>query len=85
MGFSTDTLRRSLASDALHLMLLPTEACNFRCRYCYEDHAPERMSPELVGAVKAFLSRRATDLRWLYVSWFGGVAGQEHGGGKCED
>lgn len=27
----------SLRNDVLHLILLPTEQCNFRCTYCYED------------------------------------------------
>src|SRR5512142_3373110 len=29
--------RSCLSNDSLHLILLPTEACNFRCVYCYED------------------------------------------------
>jgi uncharacterized protein len=60
------------AANALHLILLPTEACNFRCSYCYEDFALGRMSPELVRGVERFIARRAPILDRLDLSWFGG-------------
>ena len=65
-------LLRCLANNMLHLVLMPTEACNFRCTYCYEDFRYARMEPAVRRGVKAFLSRRAADLNWLEMSWFGG-------------
>jgi len=65
-------LRQSVANDLLHLVMMPTEACNFRCTYCYEDFRLARMLPEVVRGVEHFLSRRAPDLRGLEISWFGG-------------
>ena len=62
----------SLANDVLHLILMPTEACNFRCVYCYESFAHGRMRPDVVRGVKALLGRRAAGLRSLTLSWFGG-------------
>lgn len=62
----------AFCSDSLHLILLPTERCNFRCAYCYEDFAIGRMRPETVLAVKRLIDRRLDDLRSLSVSWFGG-------------
>ncbi|HKQ18883.1 MAG TPA: radical SAM protein [Candidatus Eisenbacteria bacterium] len=56
----------------LHLILLPTEACNFRCVYCYESFRFKRMEPWVVEGVKRLLSRRAADLNALSISWFGG-------------
>lgn len=53
-------------------MLLPTEACNFRCVYCYERFAHGRMKRPVVDGVKALLARRAPRLSFLTVSWFGG-------------
>ena len=61
-----------IASDVLHLILMPTERCNFRCTYCYEDFAQGKMSPSLVRAITLFLRRRAPELRSLSLSWFGG-------------
>lgn len=56
----------------LHLILMPTEACNFRCVYCYETFALKRMRADVVAGVKRLLSQRASDLTWLLLSWFGG-------------
>jgi sulfatase maturation enzyme AslB (radical SAM superfamily) len=57
---------------ALHLILMPTEACNFRCVYCYERFEHHRMKPAVVRGVKNLMSRRAQELDRLGVSWFGG-------------
>ncbi|MET9450322.1 radical SAM protein [Streptomyces cinerochromogenes] len=62
----------SLTSDSLHLILLPTEQCNFRCVYCYEDFQIGRMADVTVQAVKHLVDRRVGELRALGVSWFGG-------------
>ena len=56
----------------LHLILLPTEACNFRCVYCYESFRLKRMEPWVVQGVKRLIGRRAAGLRALSISWFGG-------------
>jgi len=45
-------LVNSLRTDRLQLILLPTEQCNFRCTYCYEDFAIGRMSDAVVAGVK---------------------------------
>lgn len=65
-------LRESLSPDRLHLILMPTEACNFRCIYCYESFRLQRMEPGVVLGIKSLLSRRAPGLRWLQIGWFGG-------------
>ncbi len=62
----------ALRNDVLHLILLPTEQCNFRCVYCYEDFSIGRMSFTTIQGVKRFIDRRMKDLRLLHVSWFGG-------------
>ena len=63
---------RSLRPDSLHLVLLPTEACNFRCTYCYEDFALARMKPWVVRGVKNLIAARAPGLAVLHLAWFGG-------------
>jgi len=56
----------------LHLIIMPTERCNFRCVYCYEDFSIGRMKPLMVDSVKALLARRIPDLDSLEINWFGG-------------
>jgi uncharacterized protein len=72
MILSTDDLARSLSNERLHLILMPTEACNFRCVYCYEDFKYRRMEPWVVEAVRRWIASRAPRLRSLHLSWFGG-------------
>jgi uncharacterized protein len=67
-----DGVEASFGNSYLHLVLMPTEACNFRCTYCYEDFALGRMHPEVVTGVKRWLEQRAPELRSLTLSWFGG-------------
>lgn len=51
---------------------MPTEACNFRCAYCYETFALKRMTPSLVSGVKRLIERRAPRASRMQLSWFGG-------------
>jgi len=64
--------RTCLTPESLGLILMPTEQCNFRCTYCYEDFAMGRMAPGVVAGVKALITARAPALRELHLSWFGG-------------
>ncbi len=59
-------------TDSLHLVILTTESCNFRCTYCYEDFPRGKMSGETMNALKSYVLAKAPTLRYLSVSWFGG-------------
>lgn len=72
MKLAPARLRECLAADILHLILMPTEACNFRCTYCYEDFKLARMEPGVVRGVKNLLTSRASELTQLDIAWFGG-------------
>lgn len=72
MRIALGEVRTALDSGFLNLIILPTEQCNFRCSYCYEDFSVGRMQPDTVSAVKNLISARAGELHTLVVSWFGG-------------
>ena len=59
-------------NDRLHLTLLPTKQCNFRCKYCYEDFQGGRMSQGVIDSLAHLVRRQAANLRTLSISWFGG-------------
>jgi len=59
-------------TDALELILLASEDCNFRCTYCYEAFARGTMQPEVRASIKKLVESRLPLIRRLYVSWFGG-------------
>lgn len=58
----------------LHLTILPTERCNFRCTYCYEDFAIGKMKRPVVEGIKNLIKRRIENagLKSLQFEWFGG-------------
>ncbi len=58
--------------DVLELILLASEDCNFRCRYCYEDFPRGTMSAEVCQAVILHVKAKLPRLRHLSISWFGG-------------
>ncbi|MGO4888980.1 radical SAM protein [Anaerobacillus sp. MEB173] len=59
-------------TDMMHLIIMPTEACNFRCTYCYESFPRGNMSGEVLAGLKKFVETKAGQLSNLMVSWFGG-------------
>ena len=72
MNISSQDILGAVADDVVHLILFPTEACNFRCTYCYETFQYGRMLPKVVEAIKSFLRLRMKDLKFIGISWFGG-------------
>lgn len=59
-------------TNALELILMPSEDCNFRCKYCYEDFLRGTMRPEVRLGIRNLVEKRAKYLDRLSVSWFGG-------------
>ena len=67
-----DELAFAFNNKRLDLSILPTEQCNFRCIYCYEDFSIGKMSRDTIRGVKRLIERRIDGLSHLSVSWFGG-------------
>lgn len=67
-----DEFRDAFRTDVAELVVLPTEACNFRCTYCYEDFARGAMSAATVNAVLRFVAARVPGLSSFALGWFGG-------------
>lgn len=59
-------------TDTMHLILMPTEACNFRCTYCYQTFPQGKMKPEVREGIKKYVEQKASTLKHLNISWFGG-------------
>lgn len=56
----------------LDLTIMPTEGCNFRCIYCYEDHEPIMMDRKLIESLKLFLKNQIQNYNCISIAWFGG-------------
>jgi len=63
---------RSTSDGFMQLTLLPTEKCNFRCVYCYEDFKIGKMSRDTIDGIKSLLTKSAPELKNLAIQWFGG-------------
>ncbi len=63
---------KSFDNKRLHLIIMPTEKCNFRCTYCYEDFENGKMSRDVIDGIKSLINVRAPDLHTLEIGWFGG-------------
>jgi uncharacterized protein len=68
----SDLINCSVSNKLLQLIIFPTEACNFRCVYCYETYRHGRMDKTTIEGIKNYLSVRIPELTSLHVSWFGG-------------
>jgi uncharacterized protein len=66
--------RQHYRTDELRLILLASEDCNFRCRYCYETFPRGTMAPEVRRGITRMVAKRFAEssLRYLRVGWFGG-------------
>lgn len=71
-NFDMARLAHLVSDKTLSLIIMPTEACNFRCTYCYEDFSIGRMPLRVTAGIKALLDRRAPDLDHLEINFFGG-------------
>lgn len=63
---------RSVLDHTFNAILMPTEGCNFRCPYCYENHIPTTMTRHLFEQILAYLSDQCTKFENIILSWFGG-------------
>lgn len=67
-------VRRALYPKMLNLIILPTEKCNFRCTYCYEDFEIGKMKRPIIEGIKNLIKARVEreSIEALELSWFGG-------------
>lgn len=71
-GFSKKNLSASLSEENFNLIIYPTEQCNFRCVYCYEDFEIGKMPSWLIEATKQLMTNKAESIKALSIIWFGG-------------
>ncbi len=71
VDFKTE-LAAALSDKILHLTLLPTEECNFRCTYCYEHFNNQKMDEKVINGIQNLIAQRLDELNFLSISWFGG-------------
>lgn len=56
----------------LSLIIMPTEQCNFRCKYCYETFSKGKMTKETQDSLIEFVRKNIANYIGVSVVWFGG-------------
>lgn len=68
---TADEVRRQWQESG-QLVVMPTERCNLRCSYCYQDFQKPGMRPDLVAGVMQYLERTLPEHSTFDLAWFGG-------------
>lgn len=63
---------KSVLDDIFMVTLMPTEGCNFRCPYCYEDHNRGGMTRDTLDRIKEYIAAQAPHYKQVVLAWFGG-------------
>lgn len=63
---------RLMSNRMLRLIILPTEQCNFRCKYCYEDFKRGKMSLQTQKSIIKYVQKNIQYFEGVRISWFGG-------------
>lgn len=61
------------SNNLLELTVIPTDACNFRCRYCYqEERVNHIMTEETADRILLFIKKNCRFYKGVTINWFGG-------------
>lgn len=63
---------KEITNNILNLIILPTEKCNFRCKYCYESFSVGKMNSGIQQKIIDFVKKKINKYNGLHVMWFGG-------------
>mgnify|MGYP002656769641 CR=1 FL=1 len=67
--------KATFASRELRIVVYPTQDCNLKCWYCYENHVPNtRLTKEISERIEKFVSKEIerNSFDKLHVTFFGG-------------
>ena len=64
--------RQAYCANELLLTIVPTDACNMRCVYCYQNHEPHFMQDSDYDAILKFIRYNMHKYKALQIGWFGG-------------
>jgi uncharacterized protein len=59
-------------SKVLHLSVMTTLKCNFRCVYCFEKRSNLDMEVDVQDAIVKFIEKNIKDYDAIHIDWYGG-------------
>lgn len=57
---------------AYHLTIFSTNACNFRCIYCTQEHVVKNIEENVIEKVIDLVESLSRQVKLIYITWFGG-------------
>ncbi len=61
------------SKNILELTIIPTDACNFKCRYCYqEERVNHVMTVDTADRILKYIKKNCRFYRGIHINWFGG-------------
>ncbi len=63
---------KRIFNPTLVLIIMPTEDCNFRCSYCYEEHKKGIMNINTAESIVKYVQKSILNYTQLHIVWFGG-------------
>lgn len=63
---------KMFTDKTLRLTIIPTDSCNFACKYCYQTSRDTVITEEIVSELKRFLEKNIYQYNSLHIDWFGG-------------
>lgn len=64
--------KKRYSAETLMLTIIPTNACNFKCIYCYQPTRYSYMSEEVFNSILTWLGKNLRFYKKLNLVWFGG-------------
>jgi len=64
--------KRMYNDSMLDLTIIPTNACNFDCIYCYQKEPYFYMNEDTVNSILNFIEKHIREYSGVLISWFGG-------------
>lgn len=59
-------------TDLLEITVLPTDACNFKCVYCYQSGPYHKMDENTANGLIEFVEENCSKYKQVLLGWFGG-------------
>ncbi len=61
------------SNDLLDITIIPTDDCNFKCIYCYQENRISKyMSDEVMDGILLYIKKNASRYKAVRINWFGG-------------
>ncbi|MFV0441536.1 MAG: 4Fe-4S cluster-binding domain-containing protein [Lachnospirales bacterium] len=59
-------------SEVLHLSIMTTLKCNFKCTYCFEEPKNIELNEQVENKILSFIKKNIKIYKSIHIDWYGG-------------